>query len=100
MTTWPWVPPTLQSGWGWILGTSWVSTVPPQGLEAVEDGRLLGTVVMDYAAHGAAIFQLARTLGSGEEPGEMENMEDNTIRIPMHIQRADQAFSAIPPETN
>lgn len=59
----------------------------PQGLEAVEDGRLLGTVVMDYAAHGAAIFQLARALGSGEELGEMENMEDNTVRIPMYIQR-------------
>lgn len=60
----------------------------PQGLEAVEDGRLLGTVVMDYAAHGAAIFRLARTLGSGGEPGEMEGMENNTIRIPMHIRRA------------
>ena len=60
----------------------------PQGLEAVEDGTLLGTVVMDYAAHGTAIFQLARTLGAGEEPINMENMEDNTIRIPMHIQKA------------
>ena len=60
----------------------------PQGLEAVEDGTLLGTVVMDYAAHGTAIFQLARTLGAGEEPTNMENMEDNTIRIPMHIQKA------------
>ena len=60
----------------------------PQGLEAVEDGTLLGTVVMDYAAHGTAIFQLARTLGAGEELTNMENMEDNTIRIPMHIQKA------------
>lgn len=60
----------------------------PQGLEAVEDGTLLGTVVMDYAAHGTAILQLARTLGAGEEPTNMENMEDNTIRIPMHIQKA------------
>ena len=60
----------------------------PQGLEAVEDGTLLGTVVMDYTAHGTAIFRLARTLGAGEEPTNMENMEDNTIRIPMHIQKA------------
>lgn len=59
----------------------------PQGLGAVEDGKLLGTVVMDYAAHGTAIFRLARTLGAGEEPTDMENMEDNTIRIPMHIQK-------------
>lgn len=60
----------------------------PQGLEAVEDGKLLGTVVMDYGSHGTAIFRLARALGAGEEPTDMENMEDNTIRIPMHIQKA------------
>ena len=59
----------------------------PQGLGAVEDGKLLGTVVMDYGSHGTAIFRLARTLGAGEEPTDMGNMEDNTIRIPMHIQK-------------
>lgn len=58
----------------------------PQGLEAVEEGKLLGTVIMDYAAHGQAIFALAQMLAAGEDPGEMENMVDNTIRIPMHIQ--------------
>ena len=60
----------------------------PQGLEAVEDGKLLGTVVMDYAAHGQAIFQLSRALGAGEELGEMENMENNSIRIPMYIHKS------------
>lgn len=60
----------------------------PQGLEAVEDGKLLGTVVMDYAAHGQAIFQLSRALGAGEEPDEMENMENNSIRIPMYIHKS------------
>ena len=60
----------------------------PQGLEAVEEGRLLGTVVMDYAAHGETIFQLARTLGGGETPEEVEGLEGNIARIPMHIQRA------------
>ena len=60
----------------------------PQGLEAVEEGRLLGTVVMDYAAHGETIFQLARTLAGGETPEEVEGLEGNIARIPMHIQRA------------
>ena len=60
----------------------------PQGLEAVEDGKLLGTVVMDYAAHGQAIFQLSRALDAGEELGEMENMENNSIRIPMYIHKS------------
>ena len=60
----------------------------PQGLEAVEEGRLLGTVVMDYAAHGETIFQLARTLAGGETPQEVEGLEGNIARIPMHIQRA------------
>ena len=59
----------------------------PQGLEAVEEGRLLGTVVMDYAAHGEAIFTLARTLADGERLDGMEEMENNTIRIPMYIYR-------------
>ena len=60
----------------------------PQGLEAVEEGKLLETVVMDYTAHGQAIFRLARALGAGEQVIEMEDMENNTIRIPMHIQKA------------
>ena len=60
----------------------------PQGLEAVEDGKLLGTVVMDYAAHGQAIFQLSRALDAGEELDEMENMENNSIRIPMYIHKS------------
>ena len=60
----------------------------PQGLEAVEEGKFLGTVVMDYTAHGQAIFQLAKTLAAGETPDEMEYIENNTIRIPMHVQKA------------
>lgn len=69
----------------------------PQGLEAVEEGRLLGTVVMDYAAHGQAIFRLARTLAAGETPNGMEELEGNTIRIPMYIFRAESGPSAFPP---
>lgn len=59
----------------------------PQGLEAVEEGKLLGTVVMDYAAHGGAIFRLARTLAAGSAPDGMEELENNTIRIPMYMCR-------------
>lgn len=61
----------------------------PQGLAAVEEGRLLGTVIMDYAAHGQAIFDLARALSDGEEPEGLEDAEGGVIRIPMHIQRAE-----------
>ena len=70
----------------------------PQGLEAVEDGTLLGTVVMDYAAHGEAIFTLARILADGETPDGMEGLEGNTIRIPMYIFRNKSGLSAFPPK--
>lgn len=55
----------------------------PQGLEAVEEGRLLGTVVMDYPAHARTIFQLARSLALGEPE------EERVIRIPMYIQKSE-----------
>ena len=57
----------------------------PQGLEAIDQGRLLGTVVMDYSAHGEAIFRLARALALGASPEEITDFADRIIRIPMHI---------------
>ena len=60
----------------------------PEGLEAVEEGRLLGTVVMDYAAHGATILRLAVALAQGEALSELPGVEGQTIRIPMYIQKS------------
>ena len=57
----------------------------PQGVEAVDQGRLLGTVVMDYPAHGEALFRLARALALGEDPMEAAGLTERTIRIPMYI---------------
>lgn len=59
----------------------------PEGLTAVEEGKLLGTVVMDYDAHGEAIFRLALALAESEELPELEGMEGQTVRIPMYIQK-------------
>lgn len=59
----------------------------PQGLEAVEEGRLLGTVVMDYPAHGEALFQLARALALGEDPKEAVQVADRVVRVPMYIRK-------------
>lgn len=38
----------------------------PQGLEAVREGRLLGTVVADTKNYASTIFQMAYALGKGE----------------------------------
>lgn len=62
----------------------------PQGLEAVDDGKLRGTVVMDYAAHGSAIFSMARTLASGGDvANEFLLEDDHSLRIPMHVYTGD-----------
>ncbi len=58
----------------------------PQGLAAVDDGRLLGTVVMDYAAHGDTIFRMAHALAVGGDVGSVANIkEDRSVRIPMYV---------------
>ena len=60
----------------------------PQGLEAVREERLLGTVVMDYAAHGETIFRLARALALNETPEEAAEIKAPTALIPMHMQKS------------
>ena len=57
----------------------------PQGVEAVDQGRMLGTVVMDYPAHGEAIFRLSRALALGDDPQETAGLSERIIRIPMYI---------------
>lgn len=58
----------------------------PQGLEAVDEGKLLGTVVMDYAAHGDTIFRMARALAEGEDVSKVADLQDDrSVRIPMTV---------------
>lgn len=62
----------------------------PQGLEAVEAGKILGTVVMDVQTHGKTIFRMARALGRGEDVTEVVEVgEDRSVRIPMYVQTLD-----------
>lgn len=56
------------------------------GAEAVERGSMLGTVAMDAAGQGKAIFELAMTLASGKTVSEIPEIgEDRSIRIPMQL---------------
>ena len=64
----------------------------PQGLQAVEDGRILGTVVMDYASHGKTIFQMARTLAMDGDVTDVADVgDDRSVRIPMYVQMSETA---------
>lgn len=47
----------------------------PAGIQAVEDGRLLGTVVSDAALYADKIFTLASSLGRGEGAPESIGLE-------------------------
>lgn len=57
----------------------------PQGLEAVGDGTMLGTVVMDYPAHAKIMLDMSLALAEGEDVGEVVSIgEDRSVRIPMY----------------
>ncbi len=56
------------------------------GLDALEDGRILGTVVMDLDAHAQTIFDIARTLAVGGSVDEVADVQkDKSVRVPMHV---------------
>ncbi len=58
----------------------------PQGIAAVDDGRLMGTVVMDGPAHGEVIFRMALALAKGEDVSKVADIgEDRSVRIPMYV---------------
>ena len=62
----------------------------PAGLAAVKQGKMLGTVVIDYAAQAQLIFDLASTLAADEDPRETVNIgADRTVRAPMYVVKAD-----------
>lgn len=58
----------------------------PQGLQAVKDGKMLGTVVIDYQGQAEMIFKIACALAKGEDPQNIEGMEeDHSFRVPMYV---------------
>lgn len=58
----------------------------PQGLAAVDGGKLLGTVVMDSPAHGDTAFHMALALARGEDLSKVVTLrEDRSVRIPMSV---------------
>ncbi len=63
----------------------------PAGIKAVEEGKLLGTVLMDLSRHAEAIFRLAYALAidSPDITGAFGIGQDKSIRVPMRIFTAD-----------
>lgn len=58
----------------------------PQGLEAVEKGQMLGTVVIDYERQAQIILDLAYSLATGFKPhNTLVIGEDKAVRAPMYI---------------
>ncbi|NCB62063.1 MAG: galactose ABC transporter substrate-binding protein [Clostridia bacterium] len=57
----------------------------PQGLEAVKDGKMLGTVVMDFPTHARTMFDMSLALAKGEDMSKAADVgDDHSVRIPMY----------------
>ena len=62
----------------------------PAGLAAVKQGKMLGTVIIDYAAQAKLIFEIASTLAADRDPKEAVGIAaDRTVRAPMYVVKAD-----------
>jgi len=58
----------------------------PQGLLAVYEGRMLGTVEINYKAHAELIFQLTHAQLTGANPSDTMDIDENRcIRAPMYV---------------
>lgn len=54
----------------------------PQGINAVKEGKILGTVMSDTTLHAKAIFDIAYALTTGGDVSEVVSLEDNKyVRI-------------------
>ncbi len=49
---------------------------------AVQEGRMMGTVLNDAEGQAEVVVRLALKLGKEEEPGEIPNMKERVIRVP------------------
>ncbi|MDD3920420.1 MAG: galactose ABC transporter substrate-binding protein [Eubacteriales bacterium] len=58
----------------------------PQGREAVDEGKLLGTVSIGYEGQAQAIFDIASALVLGTDVGaKHEIREDRSVRVPQYV---------------
>ena len=56
----------------------------PAGLQAVADGKMLGTAVANEAAHAETIFNMAKALAKGEDVYAVADiLPDKSVRIPL-----------------
>lgn len=54
----------------------------PQGLDAVKEGKILGTVMSDTTLHAKAIFDIAYALTVGDDVSQVVSLENNKyVRI-------------------
>jgi len=72
------------------LGLDFINIVgidgTPGGLAAIEDGNMLGTVVVDLDEHAQTLFNLAVALSKGQDVNKIADIqEDKSVRIPMKI---------------
>ena len=67
----------------------------PKGIAAVDEGKMLGTVVMDCPAHGETVFRMARAMAMGEDVTTAAHIrEDRSVRIPMYVYTGELGESA------
>ncbi|MEG2234173.1 MAG: substrate-binding domain-containing protein, partial [Oscillospiraceae bacterium] len=58
----------------------------PQGLEAVKNGKMLGTVVIGYSEHAQMIVDMTLALYHNLDLNEISNIgPDRTLRAPLYI---------------
>lgn len=58
----------------------------PAGLAAVEQGKMLGTVVIDYAAQAQIIFDIACAAALNKDPATVAQIDDDhSVRAPMYV---------------
>lgn len=63
------------------------------GKQAVNEGRMLGTVDMDPASHAAVILDLSVALATGENPYDAAEIQaDKSVRVPMVLYKSDKLF--------
>lgn len=59
-----------------------------EAVEAVRAGRMLGTVLNDAKGQAQGVIDLAVALGKGEEPSDVEYLDDNrSVRVPHKIMK-------------
>lgn len=58
----------------------------PAGLDALEKGRMLGTVVISYDGQARLIFDIAYALGVGIDPAKVVDLaSDNSVRAELSV---------------